>query len=179
MKQTEYVVLGLLSEAPLTGYQIKQLIDIRFRFFWSESYGQLYPTLKELKARGLIEEMEQEASKETRPQKVYRICEPGLEALKSWLRQPVEKETVRLEILMKMYFSNLTEPDIMAAHVKAFQAAHERDLGMLNLFQQELEAIPDTDPNHRHVLRVIDFGQRVNQAYVDWSRETIKFLESR
>lgn len=55
MRQTEYVILGLLSESPLTGYQIKRIIDVRFHFFWNESYGQLYPALKSLNATGLIE----------------------------------------------------------------------------------------------------------------------------
>lgn len=179
MRQTEYVILGLLSESPLTGYQMKQLIDIRFRFFWNESYGQLYPTLKDLKQRGLIEETETQEASDARAQKTYRICELGMEALRLWLQQPVEKETVRLEILLKMYFSNLTEPEVMAEHIKLFQTSHEKELQILNLFRTELEAIAEVDPNHPHVLRVIDFGLKVNQAYVDWSRETIKFLESR
>ena len=179
MRQTEYVILGLLSESPLTGYQMKQLINIRFRFFWNESYGQLYPTLKDLKARGLIQEMEAKAEMGVRAQKAYGICESGLEALKVWLQQPVEKETVRLEILLKMYFSNLTEPEVMAEHIRLFQASHERDLQVLNMFQTELESIAEVDPNHPHVLQVINFGQKVNQAYVDWSREAIRFLESR
>jgi PadR family transcriptional regulator, regulatory protein AphA len=179
MRQTEYVILGLLSESPLSGYQMKQLIDIRFRFFWNESYGQLYPTLKELKARGLIEELGGTAVSNARAQRTYQISEEGVASLKEWLEKPPEKETVRLEILLKMYFSNLVPPEVMAGHIRAFQESHERDLQMLNLFQHELEAIADQDPNHPHVLSVINFGQKVNQAYVDWSRETIKFLESR
>jgi DNA-binding PadR family transcriptional regulator len=179
MRQTEYVILGLLSESPLTGYQMKQLIDVRFRFFWNESYGQLYPTLKDLKERGLIREVDGDDMPSARSQKAYSILEPGINALKTWLKQPVEKETVRLEILLKMYFSNLTDSETMAEHIRQFQAAHERDLMMLNMFQKELEAIWDVDPNHPHVLQVIDFGQKVNQAYVDWSREALKFLESR
>jgi PadR family transcriptional regulator, regulatory protein AphA len=179
LRQTEYVILGLLSESPLTGYQMKQLIDIRFRFFWNESYGQLYPTLKDLRGRGLIEETDSKTPSAARAQKAYRICEAGMEALRQWLQQPVEKETVRLEILLKMYFSNLTDPEVMAEHIKLFQASHERDLQILNMFRTELEAISEVDPNHPHVLRVIDFGQKVNQAYLAWSRETITFLESR
>jgi len=179
MRQTEYVILGLLSESPLTGYQMKQLIDIRFRFFWNESYGQLYPTLKDLKERGLIKEVETKEASGARAHKTYRILDAGMDAIRLWLTQPVEKETVRLEILLKMYFSNLTEPEVMAEHIKQFQASHERDLQILGMFRKELEAIAEVDPNHPHVLQVIDFGQKVNQAYVDWSRETIKFLESR
>lgn len=177
MKQTNYVILGLLSETPLSGYDIKKIIDIRFRFFWSESYGQLYPTLKELNRKGLIEVMKSEG-KEKRSRTTYRITEEGLSTLLSWLDKPVERESVRLEILLKMYFSHLIEPGIMIQHVREFQRKHEEDVYILNLFEQELKAIIDQDPNHPHVLRVIDFGQKVKKAYLDWSYETIKFLES-
>ena len=42
-RKTRYVILGLLLEGSLSGYDIKKIIDTRFSFFWSESYGQLYP----------------------------------------------------------------------------------------------------------------------------------------
>lgn len=178
MRQTDYVILGLLCEAPLTGYQIKRIIDIRFKFFWNESYGQLYPTLKRLNAVGFIEEDETVAG-QGRAQKTYRITSYGIAALKEWLRAPVEKESVRLEILLKMYFSRLAPPDVMLEHLAKFQEAHARDLGVLNAFEKELKGILEQDANHADILRVIDFGQRVNTAYLDWCRETMAFLESR
>lgn len=178
MRQTDYVIMGLLTEAPLTGYQIKQIIDIRFKFFWNESYGQLYPSLKSLSVDGYIEECPADAAQK-RAQKTYRITSYGLIALKEWLKQPVEKESVRLEILLKMYFSCLTPPEVIIGHLVKFQEAHAQDLGVLNAFEKELKGILDKDPNHADILRVIDFGQKVNAAYLDWCRETIEFLESR
>lgn len=178
MKQTDYVILGMLSESPLTGYEIKRIIDIRFRFFWSESYGQIYPTLKSLSASGLIEEMVMD-TKRKRSRKTYQIRPEGFKELRHWLSQPVERESVRLEILLKMYFSHLIDAKVMIQHILIFQQAHEQDLGILNMFEKELRSIYDDDPNHPYILRVIDFGQKVNEAYIDWSHETIKFLESR
>src|SRR5262249_46478879 len=137
MRQTDYVILGLLSEAPMTGYQIKQVIDIRFRFFWSESYGQIYPALKSLCEAGLTEEFEA-ARQGARGSVAYRLTEAGLAALKSWLAQPVEKESIRLELLVKMYFSHLADGDVMLGHIKKFQAAHEGDLRLLEAFDREL-----------------------------------------
>lgn len=177
MRQTEYVILGLLSESPLTGYDIKRLIDIRFRFFWSESYGQLYPTLKSLSSDGLVVEIMTQETR--RSQKRYQITETGLAALQQWLRLPVEKESVRLEILLKMYFSNLVNNEVMMKHIAVFQQSHQRDLMILNMFEQELTANLGKDPNHGHVLRVIDFGKKVNEAYLNWSQETVRFFEER
>lgn len=178
MRQTDCVILGLLSEAPLTGYQIKKLIDVRFRFFWSESYGQIFPALKSLCASRLIEEIQTGEGKK-RSQRVYRITEEGLIFLHQWLCQPVERESIRLEVLLKMYFSHLVDASVMLEHIQTFEKAHEQDLMILNLFERELKAIIDLDENHPEILRVIDFGQKVNEAYLNWSRETARFLESK
>jgi DNA-binding PadR family transcriptional regulator len=178
MRQTDYVILGLLSESPLTGYQIKRIIDIRFRFFWSESYGQIYPRLKSLQTQGLIEETDSTVER-NRSQKTYQIKPEGLVALQHWLEQPVERESVRLEILLKMYFSHLITADAMISHLRVFQEAHEKDLQLIKMARKELKSIIDKDPNHQYVLRVVDFGEKVNEAYINWSRKTIKFLEGR
>ena len=178
MKQTDYVILGLLSEAPLSGYQIKRIIDIRFRFFWSESYGQLYPALRSLCGAGYIGKVS-ETTVTARPQTTYQLLQPGADVLRLWLRKPVEKESVRLEILLKLYFSHLTDSGVMLNHILKFQEAHERDIRTLEEFDEELAAIEYADAAHPGIRRVIDFGLKANRAYLDWCGETIKFLESR
>lgn len=178
MRQTDFVILGLLSETPLSGYQIKKYIDGRFHFFWNESYGQLYPALKSLVNQGLITETPTDPI-QRRARRTYAITSAGLEQLRQWLQLPVERESVRLEVLLKMYFSHLIDPAVMSGHVRRFQQVHAADLQILQLYASELQAIPDRDPNHRQVLRVIDFGVKVNQAYLDWCRETLEFLEGR
>lgn len=176
MRQTDYVILGLLAEQPLSGYMIKKIVDIRFKFFWSESFGQIFPALKSLSAAGLVAECPQ-GSANGRAAKQYQITPAGKAALVEWLSQPVEKESFRLEILLKTYFSNYAEPGVMLAHLAAFEASHAQQLHILGLFQKELESIPDEDENHREVLRVIDFGLKANRAYLDWCRETQDYFE--
>jgi len=178
LRQTDYVILGLLAEQPLSGYQIKKLVDIRFKFFWSESFGQIFPALKSLAAAGLAEECQQEHTG-GHAAKTYQITPAGREALVAWLGQPVEKESLRLEILLKTYFSNYAEPGVMLTHLASFEESHAQQLHILGLFQQELERIPDEDENHREVLRVIDFGLKANRAYLDWCRETRDYFEQK
>ena len=61
-RQTELAILGALSVAPMTGYAVREEIRQVLGHFWSESYGQIYPTLAELQRNGLIE-----AQQGTRP----------------------------------------------------------------------------------------------------------------
>ena len=116
MSKTKYVILGLLSESDLTGYEIKKIIDIRFSFFWNESYGQLYPELKKMVGNEIIQIKANDNT--TKREKItYSITEKGISELKMWLCQPTEKENVRFEILLKMYFSNKADKEIGRAHV--------------------------------------------------------------
>src|SRR5262245_6095980 len=55
LSPTAYVILGMVSREPRSGYEIKGLVDDTTRFFWAASYGQIYPELKRLSTAGLIE----------------------------------------------------------------------------------------------------------------------------
>lgn len=176
--KTKYVILGLLSEDALTGYEIKKIVDIRFGFFWNESYGQLYPELKRLAQQGLILALDPKAGSQ-RGKTRYSITQKGMSALEIWLAEPVEKESIRLEILLKMYFSHGINAGIMKQHIAEFSTSHQKQLDLLNMFQQQLSSIEDVHSNHGDILRVIDFGQKVYKAYMDWCVETTRYLESR
>ncbi|MFV2145593.1 helix-turn-helix transcriptional regulator [Isoptericola sp. G70] len=54
----ETAILGLLSSAPLHGYELRKRLNLLLGSFRAFSYGTLYPALKSLVARGLIETVE-------------------------------------------------------------------------------------------------------------------------
>ncbi len=176
--KTQFLILGLLSEQPLTGYEIKKIVDIRFSNFWSESYGQIYPTLKKLESTGLItvNRLNTDTKKE---RKQYSITESGLNVLKEWLSKPVEKEIVRFELLLKLYFSNITQTEIIIDHVTDFYKFHKHQLDLFEQYKNEIEGVIDLHENHQEVLMVIDFGQKVSLAYTNWCEDTLKRLSIR
>ena len=51
---TARVILGMLKLGVPTGYDIKKVIDDSTRFFWTASFGQIYPELKKLRKAGLV-----------------------------------------------------------------------------------------------------------------------------
>ncbi len=177
-RKTKYVILGLLTEKPLSGYDIKKCIGIRFNYFWSESFGQIYPELESLVKEGLIvKEMAPASGKRKRYS--YRITENGNTTLRDWLKKPVETEINRYEILLKTYFGNLSDRAILIRHIREFQSRHKQDLTMLNLFNEEISGIPDRDGNHDYVLLTIRFGQKVYEAYLDWCELALSYLKKK
>src|SRR5688572_15584193 len=105
LSPTGRVILGMLAVEPRSGYDIKAIVDKSTRFFWAASYGQIYPELKRLAERGLIEpEAEAEGG---RRRTTYRLTEAGHDAFAAWIRDPELTHELRDEGLLKLFFVGL------------------------------------------------------------------------
>jgi DNA-binding PadR family transcriptional regulator len=103
-KKTHYALLGLLSWKPMSGYDIKKLVDIGLSHFWNENYGQIYPTLDLLVKNGLAEKSEDKLSGK-RKRNIYRITAKGNETFRAWLMMPSDPPSVRNELQLKFFLS--------------------------------------------------------------------------
>ncbi len=101
-KKLDCVILGLLNHEELTGYEIKKRMDTALRYFWGASYGSIYPTLTELVNRGFAQKRDE--TQNNRNKIIYTITESGREYLRNWLTLPVEKDELRYETLLKLFF---------------------------------------------------------------------------
>jgi DNA-binding PadR family transcriptional regulator len=83
----EIAVLGLLSESPMHGYELRKRLSNLLGAFRAFSYGSLYPTLRRLAEAGWISEEESiepigvSASRSRRGKRVYRMTAEGKEHL--------------------------------------------------------------------------------------------------
>ena len=103
-KKMDYVLLGLLSHEPMTGYEMKKRLDTSLRFFWGGSFGSIYPTLNQLEKEGKV--TKENISSNGRGKISYSITETGRTDLKEWLEKPSEKDEIRYETLLKLFFGN-------------------------------------------------------------------------
>jgi DNA-binding PadR family transcriptional regulator len=91
----EYALLGLLGMAPSSGYDVKKVFDSTPLAHFSSSPGAIYPALKRLARKGLLEAT-LDTTTEARPRRVFSLTEAGSKALVEWVRQEVtEDELVR------------------------------------------------------------------------------------
>jgi PadR family transcriptional regulator, regulatory protein AphA len=161
----------------MSGYDLKQMIDASTRNFWSESYGQIYPVLRELTASGLTvrEEDRREGGRERH---VYSLTQLGREELRRWLRAPVERQQVRNELLLKLFFGTEVPVQVSIEHIERFRARQERALRRY----EETEGMMDSrenpdDPNRAHWLIALSYGRHQAQAAIAWSDETLAALQ--
>ena len=161
LSPTAYVILGMVSREPRSGYEIKSLVDGSTRFFWAASYGQIYPELKRLAEARLVEGVD--APRGERKRTVYAITAEGTEALKEWLRRPPETAEMREEGLLKLFFSGLLPPEEAADTLRAMR---EYRLGTAErLREMEPKALAKEDPLP---LLVLQGGIEFNEWFADW-----------
>ncbi|MFL0247102.1 PadR family transcriptional regulator [Candidatus Clostridium stratigraminis] len=178
MKKTRYVLLGLLQEENLSGYELKKIIDIRMSFFWQESYGQIYPELSKMAAEGLVEISNRDPEGDLKREKIsYKITPKGANEFKKWMEQENEKDTVRSEFLLKLFLSTTKNDSEMRRHIIKFKEQSQEKLKLFNLFSSELEQMIELHNNHRQILSVLDLGKRQAKLYIDWCEEILKNLE--
>ncbi|MCX6432079.1 MAG: PadR family transcriptional regulator [Actinobacteria bacterium] len=92
----EFAVLGVLSEGPLHGYELRKRLATVLGPFRALSYGSLYPCLRRLQAKGLIDDVALTPALDSaapalsarRARVVYAISADGKEEFGTWANEP-------------------------------------------------------------------------------------------
>lgn len=173
-KKLDCVILGLLSHEELTGYEIKRRMDTALKYFWGASFGSIYPTLGQLVEQGL-------ATRRTEPdggreRLVYTITDTGREHLREWLGQPAQRDELRYETLLKLFFGQDAGSAQALEHIEAFEHRTEAELHRLEQARQALASAGD-DEAHRYYLLTVEFGIRTYTAYLEWCRDSKALLK--
>lgn len=173
-KKLDCVILGLLSHEELTGYEIKKRMDTALKYFWGASYGSIYPTLSDLVHRGLATKRDDTGNK--RNKQIYTITDEGRKYLAEWLKLPVEKDELRYETLLKLFFGNEGGELQALAHIGAFQEKIEHEMPYLLGAAENLKKFANDDTTHKYYLLTVEFGIKTYRAYLEWCQEAKDIL---
>ena len=175
---TPDAVLGLLSMAPMSGYDMRAVISQSIGHFWSESFGQIYPALKRLTAEGYVEK-KTERQKGRPDRNVYSLTSKGRERLREWLLVPAVPEVPRNELLLKLFFGSQAPASASRENVQAFVARQEAAQKVYAGIAKDLKRQRAGDPQLSFWLMTVSYGQHFSGAMVRWGRETLKQLDER
>ncbi len=175
--QTAYLILGLLAiEGRQSGYDIRKTVEGSVNYFWSESYGQIYPTLKRLAAERLIVAEAPDAAGRRQRQR-YSITPAGQARLREWLAIPYRDDPPRSQFLLKLFFGREADPGVAIAQVRQFQENNRRLLATI----REIEKIAGVrQAGHPHLpfwMLTVSFGVKQLEAALEWSDAALKTLE--
>jgi DNA-binding PadR family transcriptional regulator len=164
------VILGLLANRPLSGYDIKAIVDRSTRFFWAASYGQIYPELRRLEADGLISG--EDAPSGGRRRHVYSIAPAGREALREWLLGSTLTIELRDESLLRLFFADSLPKEQALMLLEGRKRGHEQYLETLRV----IDARPGQDPEF--VDLVLRWGIAYNEWGAEWCQQQLDRLRS-
>lgn len=176
--QTAYVILGMLSIEPNhSGYDIHKAIQGSVGYFWGESFGQIYPTLKRLASEGLI--APSRAASSARPNRQeYCLTPAGHAQLQEWLAVPYRDDPPRNEFLLKLFFGRAAPPSVLIAQIRHFQERHQRLLATLLEIETLGRAGQSENPHFPFWMLTLTFGIAQARAALEWSESALAMLSA-
>lgn len=171
--RTAYVILGMLSIEPnRSGYDIRQAIESSVGHFWGESYGQIYPTLKQLASDGLIEA--REIGKQRR--KEYTITQAGRECLREWLALPFQNDPPRNEFLLKLFFGLEAPAHVTTEHIRELQRRNRQSLDTMLQIQELAPKVNAGNPHLPYWMLTLGLGIAMTRAALEWGEAALTSL---
>jgi PadR family transcriptional regulator AphA len=170
-------LLGLLSLGPMSGYEMRAMMERSTANFWTESYGQIYPALKSMVKDGFASVEEQ--IKDGRAKKVYKITGEGERRLRNWLSVGTKTQVHRNELLLKVFFGDQALRGAIAAQVVAERERCERALEWYEATLSLMETQQARHPAMPYWRMTLRYGILEAKAVLVWCEETFAELEKR
>lgn len=140
---SENIILGLLCERPMHGYELARLVqeDEALRAIWRIERSEIYFLLGKLSKGGLI--VESASEKAHGPVRViYAPTEAGREAFANWLRMPeLRPRNLRTALLARLYMALRHDPQIAVELIDAQKQALVEWLGRTRREQSGNEVV--------------------------------------
>src|SRR5262249_38750669 len=152
---TARVILGMLKLGAPTRYEIKKVIDGSTRFFWTASYGQIYPELKRLHREGLLRSQQHPRRQVNRTFSAPNL--QGEEAPRGW-RTDGENSNYELrdESLLRLFFCDVLSREDVLANLRTQQQLFELVLAPFR--EIEVLARGDVEDGLEYPYLVLRYG---------------------
>lgn len=160
-----YALLGLLAEAPMSGYDLTKRFEHSLGAIWPARHNQIYMELKKLLEAGLIAQIEYGA----RNRKLYAATGTGTAELKRWLMAELEPadRALRFEPPLRANFLWLLEAD----EADAFLAREEAFFrARRDWLAEQAQTLPteDADGSVEARRRIAAVGLSLFGDLADW-----------
>ncbi|MFE3882192.1 PadR family transcriptional regulator [Streptomyces lydicus] len=169
----DHAILVSLLEKPGSGYELARRFDRSIGYFWTASHQQIYRVLKRMESDGWVDV--REVPQQARPdKKEYSVAAPGRAALSGWLHEPIEPESVRHDLAVKIRGAAFDDPAALIREVERHHRAHTDRLAHYLAGERrdftgpEAPATPDAGQELQHVvLRGGIAYERMTLAWLD------------
>lgn len=166
-----YLVLGLIADRPMCGYDIRRLLDDLSWLIGSPSCGSLYPALRRLLQEGWAT-VDVDLRQARPPKKTYHITKEGKGALRNWIDQPATPGSLRAFAMRLIVADCLSQSRLIAnlQQRRSNVADHEADLAGV------VEGINEAEGYGQRLA--LDYALALARAETAWLDSTLERLLS-
>lgn len=177
MRTLKYVILGLLLNHPMSGYDIYKEFEEALVEFWSAKHSQIYPELKKLVNEGLIE-YETKITDGKMMKKLYNITEKGEEEFLEWLNRDVKMESTPKDVFrLRMYFSKNISPEHMIQLLESQLLQHQERLSYLKKTTHKFKEVPAIGTDLFGDYIVLQGAIIRETGYIDWLELSLSYYK--
>jgi DNA-binding PadR family transcriptional regulator len=171
----EFAILGFLNYHPYSGYDLKKVLDVSVRHFWSADQSQIYRTLARLKEQGYLE-MEKQAQSDRPDRKVYSITPAGRQALLGWLAGPPPLGASHSGPMVQVFFMGALPDAEILRQFEGYAAVMRMVLAQYEQVPVHVEEVYQDVRSARERFfwqLTLDNGLRNMRANLEWAETAI------
>ena len=163
----DYILIGMVLDTELTGYDIKKEVENSIGNFYRVSYGRMYPTLKTLTDKGLLTMTEQMEGK--RLKRYYKATATGKEVFMEWLSAPIDLKASGEAQLAQIFFYGELPKEVRDIRLQEYELFIQQALMQ---FENIAKAIPteNLDDKDYYGISTLYYGLQNAHNIIRWIR---------
>lgn len=170
-------ILVLLTERPMTGYELAKTFDTSIGFFWRADHQQIYRELARLRDRGHVNG--REVVQSGKPNKlVYTVTSEGRAALRQWAAQPSIPASIKDDLLVRLYALDSIDIDPLRADLMARLEYHRDQFSRYERILTKRFPQGTASPADIGKLLGLRMGLRYQRAVAEWCEEALLTLSA-
>jgi PadR family transcriptional regulator, regulatory protein AphA len=175
----EHAILGLLNYEPMTGYEIKKMIDLSINHFWPAVQSQIYKTLARMEADEWLS-METIPQEVHPPRKVYSITPKGREEFLRWLEMPQSCGETRISWLVQIFFAGqMDDEKVLCVLRHLLTEVQGRLRGYASIPEDNRDSMENDPPRDKFFwMLTVDYGVAQSISQLHWLEKVIRAVET-
>jgi DNA-binding PadR family transcriptional regulator len=172
------VILTVLTQGQLTGYEITKNFDDVLSYFWRASHQQVYRELARLSDDGCVtHEVVEQAGKPNK--KVYGLTDLGRDELARWVASETDPPRPQYDLLVKLLAAPAVGKDVLLREIERQQAVTSAVLAAFRAKNDLCMQIPlERLSEHEQILHLaLRRGLLLVEAQMKWLAETRAYFE--
>jgi len=173
---TRLVILALLRDQPLHGYEIKQIIEEHMGDWTNIAFGSIYFALGKLAEEGMIEKIATEKEGNRPSRSVYQITTAGQDEFLKEMRTVwggLERQYFTIDV--GLAFMSALPPEEIERYLRRRVKAIEEALHYLDGHEQEQASQPEVPTS---VGMIFEHTRLHLAAELTWTRQLLEQVES-